>query len=246
MFEMKNLCKKYASKVVLDEVFFSLQVGEIAVLVGGSGVGKSSLLRCIACLETLDSGEVLFHGKPVNGQQVGMVFQDFHLFAHKTALENIALPLMLRLKKSRREAELEAQKLLTRFNLVAQSNLFPSKLSGGQKQRLAIARAMALKPALLCLDEPTSALDPVNVHEVLESVQMLAQQGCSILMTTHDIPLLEKLPCKIHLMCDGRIQESAGSKEVFSHKSSYPVLSSYLFFNKELVQSSTSLRDRRS
>ncbi|MBX9922714.1 MAG: ATP-binding cassette domain-containing protein [Rhabdochlamydiaceae bacterium] len=240
MFEMKNLCKKYASKVVLDKVSLSLQSGEIAVLVGRSGVGKSSLLRSIARLETLDSGEVLFQGKRVKGQEVGMVFQDFHLFAHKTALENIVLSLMLRLKKSRKESEEEARALLLRFDLLEQSKLFPSQLSGGQKQRLAIARALALKPSLLCLDEPTSALDPANVHEVLEAICKLSHQGYRILMTTHDIALLEKLPCKIHLMVDGKIQESACSKELFCYRDKYPALSSYLFYKKELLQDSTS------
>ena len=232
MFEMKNLCKKYASKVVLDKVSLSLQSGEIAVLVGRSGVGKSSLLRSIARLETLDSGEVLFQGKRVKGQEVGMVFQDFHLFAHKTALENIVLSLMLRLKKSRKESEEEARALLLRFDLLEQSKLFPSQLSGGQKQRLAIARALALKPSLLCLDEPTSALDPANVHEVLEAICKLSHQGYRILMTTHDIALLEKLPCKIHLMVDGKIQESACSKELFCYRDKYPALSSYLFIKR--------------
>lgn len=240
MFELKNLSKKYGSKIVFDQLTLSLESGEISVLVGRSGVGKSSLLRSIVGLETLDAGEILFRGRSIQSTEVGMVFQDFHLFAHKTALENISLPLMLCLKRDRKKAEIEANELLMRFDLAGYSKQFPSQLSGGQKQRLAIARAMALNPALLCLDEPTSALDPANMHEVLQAICKLSQQGCRILMTTHDVALLEKLPCKVHLMNGGKIQESAKSSDVFRNPDNYPNLSSYLFYSKELAHVSTS------
>ncbi len=240
MFELKNLSKKYGSKIVFDQLTLSLQTGQISVLVGRSGVGKSSLLRSIVRLETLDAGEILFRGKLIQGTEVGMVFQDFHLFHHKTALENISLPLMLILKQDRKKAEVAAYELLMRFDLLEQSKQFPSQLSGGQKQRLAIARAMALKPVLLCLDEPTSALDPANVHEVVEALCKLSQEGCRILMTTHDVALLEKLPCKVHLMSDGKIQESADSRDMFCYRDKYPKLSSYLFYCKDVAHASAS------
>ena len=222
MLELKNIYKKYESKVVLDDVSLSMKKGEVAILLGRSGVGKSTLLRVLNGLDHFDSGEIFLKGK------IGMVFQDFNLFRHLRVEENLTLPLILTLRKNKKEAKKIAQKLLESFNLLDLAKSFPSELSGGQKQRLAIARAVAMNPALLCLDEPTSALDPQTTHEVLEYIKLLSSQGYMILMTTHDMSILGKIDCTIYLMENGKIKEKVKSAEFFSNKDRYPSIVSHL------------------
>lgn len=224
MFEIKDLSKTYASKRILDRVNLSMKPGDVSVLLGRSGVGKSTLLRTLTGLEPFDEGEILMQGN------VGMVFQDFHLFNHLTVEQNLVLPLMKVLHKKRKEAKDAAEDLLLKFRLAELASFYPSQLSGGQKQRVAIARAMAVSPALLCMDEPTSALDPKSTAEVLGCIKELSSQGYMILLSTHDLSILDQLDCTVHLMDQGRIQESASSHLFFQKRSDYPLLEAYLSF----------------
>lgn len=234
MLELKNLCKKYDQKVILDHVSLSLQKGDIAVLLGHSGVGKSTLLRVINNLEEVSSGEIFLNHELLDGtrilesHQVGFVFQHFNLFDHLTVAQNIILPLMVSLKKSEEESTKTAHALLEEYHLKEYASRSPIQLSGGQKQRLAIARAVAMGPSVLCMDEPTSALDPMATNRVAEHIERLAKQGYIILIATHDTVLIEKFSCQIHLMEKGQILESAPSREFLSDRAKYPCIQAYI------------------
>ncbi len=234
MLLIKNLIKKFGDKKILDDVSLQVQHGEIAVLLGASGVGKSTLLRIMNNLETIDQGTIMLDGKPLDlttvnkTHVVGMVFQHFNLFEHLTVEQNITLALEKGAGTSSAEAKKIAHALLKRYGLESQAQAYISQLSGGQKQRLAIARALALEPKILCLDEPTSALDPLLTSYVASNIKALAEQGIIVLVATHDTTLLEKLPCTIYLMQNGKIIETAKSQEFYANKEKFPAINRFV------------------
>lgn len=234
MLVINNLSKSFHGKQVLHDVSFTVKKGEIAFLLGSSGVGKSTILRVLNNLETPNSGNIVLDGVPLNLAQVnknhhvGMVFQHFNLFDHLTVQENIILPLELTLKKTPQEAHARAHELLEQYGLADKANSYVARLSGGQKQRIAIARAVALEPKIICLDEPTSALDPFLTNYVAANIQQLADQGYFVLVASHDIGLLEKLNCTIHLMAHGTIIESALSQEFKINAQQFPSIEKFV------------------
>ncbi len=234
MLEIKNLSKKFGDKVVLNNIDLKVDKREIALLLGSSGVGKSTLLRILNNLETYDKGEIILEGKPIesykskNQQVTGIVFQQFNLFDHMNVEKNITFVLEKVAGKKSDEAKNIATKLLQKFGLEDKATLPIKKLSGGQKQRLAIARSIALKPMVMCFDEPTSALDPYLTSFVAENIQELADEGYMVLVASHDITLLEKLRCKIYLMDKGKIIEIAPSAEFIAHPEQYPLIKKFV------------------
>jgi polar amino acid transport system ATP-binding protein len=239
MLTIKNLSKQFHGQKILDDVSLTVNNGEIALLLGQSGVGKSTLLRILNNLEIPDSGRVLIDGKTVDlttvnkEHSIGMIFQQFNLFEHLTVEQNITLPLELVVKKSKKEAHEIAQNLLKQFGLATKADALIAQLSGGQKQRLAIARALAMNPKVLCADEPTSALDPQLKHFVAKNIQQLADQGFTVLVASHDIALLSLLQCTIYLMKAGKIVESAKSKDFNANKSAYPRINAFVTSSSE-------------
>lgn len=219
---------------ILNNVSLKVPHGKVAVLLGASGVGKSTLLRVLNNLEPLTAGTIELDGKSLDPKTVnrthlvGMVFQHFNLFDHLTVKENITLALKTLLGKSKKDADTIATKLLRHYGLHDLSDRYPIQLSGGQKQRLAIARTIALKPTVICFDEPTSALDPMLTTSVANNIKELASEGYIILVASHDTTLLEKLDCMIYLMQKGTIVESADSEEYWAHKERYPQIHSFI------------------
>lgn len=228
MLSIKHISKSYHGKKVLDDVSFDIHPGEIVVLLGESGVGKSTILRALNNLETLDSGSIELDNKKIDFRKVGMVFQDFNLFNHMTIAENITLPLTRVAQKSDLEARNIASKLLDQFNLKAKAHAYPVALSGGQKQRAALARTLVMNPSVLCLDEPTSALDPMLKSEIAQTIMKLAQQGFMIVITTHDTMLLQQLNCKIHLMQQGKIIEAATTDQLQQNDKSFKKIKNFI------------------
>jgi len=234
MLEVKKLTKSYHGKEILNNVSFEVKRGEIAIFLGGSGTGKSTLLRILNKLESANSGEIYLDGEEIplsrlnRKHLIGMVFQHFNLFENLTVEENITLPLIKALKKSPEEAHTIATTLLEKYSLVEHSKKSVAKLSGGQKQRLAIARTLSLQPEIVCLDEPTSALDPLLTNQVADTIKEIASQGRIVLLTTHDIALIEKLPCKIFLMKDQTICETATSEQFHRSPEQYPHLTAFV------------------
>lgn len=234
MLEIKNLFKKFGTKTILDHVNLDVKKGEIAVLLGSSGVGKSTLLRVLNNLETSDSGTFALDGNPLDLETVnkthtvGFVFQNFNLFDHLTVQENITLALEKTLHKTNSESNMIAMRLLQHYGLSDKANMYPADLSGGQKQRLALARTLALKPKVVCLDEPTSALDPLLTAYVATTIQELAKEGYIVLVATHDTSLIERLDCTIHLMKDGKIVQTASSKELAHDPMAYTLIKNFI------------------
>lgn len=232
MLNISKISKTIGQKKILNQVSLIVPTGHIAAFIGGSGVGKSTLLRILSGLETYDNGTISLDGKPLVSNQigrhpVGMVFQHFNLFENLTVLQNIIFPLEKTLSKSPTEAQAIAMKLLKEYGLEDRASLYPRSLSGGQKQRLAIARTIAVKPQIICLDEPTSALDPLLTSYVAQNIQNLAKQGYIVLVATHDTGLLERLDCTLYLMDKGSIVEHANSKEFFAEKK-YPLIKHFV------------------
>lgn len=234
MLDIKNISSTLGGKVVLNNVSLTVRRGEIAVLLGSSGVGKSTLLRVLNNLEPFQQGTVLLNGNMVDLKSVnrhhaiGMVFQQYNLFDHLTVLENITIVLE-KLKHTKEPvARKIALELLAAYRLEELAMSYPIQLSGGQKQRLAIARTVALKPEVICFDEPTSALDPSLTNFVAQNIQQLAQQGYIVIVATHDTMLLEKLSCTINLMHKGTIVETAASSDYWQHKTKYPQLHAFI------------------
>lgn len=234
MLKIENLNKSFGNRKILDTVSLTVGKGEIAILLGQSGVGKSTLLRVLNNLEKPDSGSITLDGKPLDLDKisqthtVGMVFQQFNLFDHLSVEENITLALEKVAGKSKAEAHTIAMQLLKHFGLEDKAKMYVSQLSGGQKQRLAIARTLALKPKVVCLDEPTSALDPLLTSYVAQNIQQLANEGYIVLVASHDVALLDKLKCTIYLMQSGKIVESASSDEFKNNKGKYPNLAQFV------------------
>jgi glutamate transport system ATP-binding protein len=224
--EIRNVNKYFGDLHVLADINLSVKKGEVVVLIGPSGSGKSTLCRTINRLETIDSGEILVDGAvlPREGRElakyraeVGMVFQSFNLFAHKTVLDNITLGPITVLKKKRSEAGEEAMELLKRVGVESQAKKYPAELSGGQQQRVAIARALAMHPKLMLFDEPTSALDPEMVNEVLDVMTGLAEGGMTMVVITHEMGFARKVADRVIFMSDGLIVEEATPAEFFDN-----------------------------
>ena len=193
MLEVKNLYKEFKNRPILKDISFTLKDGEIMTIVGPSGAGKTTLLRIIAGLETKDSGEILIDSQAYDSGKVGVVFQDYNLFPNLNVLQNITLAPTMVLKESKEEANKKAYELLNRLQMNGREKQYPYELSGGQKQRIAIARALAMKPRILCYDEPTSALDPNLRKEVEKMILGLKKSGLTQLIITHDLQFAENV-----------------------------------------------------
>lgn len=193
MLEVKNLYKEFNNRPILKDISFTLKDGEIMTIVGPSGAGKTTLLRIIAGLETKDSGEILIDSQAYDSGKVGVVFQDYNLFPNLNVLQNITLAPTMVLKESKEEANKKAYELLNRLQMNGREKQYPYELSGGQKQRIAIARALAMKPRILCYDEPTSALDPNLRKEVEKMILGLKKSGLTQLIITHDLQFAENV-----------------------------------------------------
>lgn len=226
MIEFNNVSKHFGSTQVLHNIDLKINQGEVVVIIGPSGSGKSTLLRCINKLEAITSGELIIDGLRANDpevddrlirQEAGMVFQQFYLFPHLTALENIAFgPIRVRrLKKS--AAEKLARELLAKVGLAELAHNYPSELSGGQQQRVAIARALAVKPKMMLFDEPTSALDPELRYEVLKVMQNLVEEGMTMVIVTHEISFAEKVASRLIFIDQGRISQDGHPQDLINH-----------------------------
>lgn len=227
--EINGVNKWYGENHVLKDINLTVNRGETVVVIGPSGSGKSTLCRSINRLETIDQGEILIDGVklPEEGadlaklrSDVGMVFQSFNLFQHKTVLENVTLaPVKVR-KMNKQEAEKRAMQLLERVGVGAHAHKMPAQLSGGQQQRVAIARLLAMDPKLILLDEPTSALDPEMINEVLDVMVELAHGGMTMVVVTHEMGFARKAADRVVFMADGAVVEEADPEQFFSHPSS--------------------------
>ena len=226
MISVKNLCKSFGDHQVLKDINEHIAPGEKIVIIGPSGSGKSTFLRCMNLLERPTSGQIIFDGIDITDpktdinkvrQHMGMVFQHFNLFPHKTIMENITLaPVRLKLMKSE-EAKEEALRLLKLVNLEEKAYAYPGQLSGGQKQRIAIVRSLAMKPKMMLFDEPTSALDPEMVGEVLEVMKNLADQGMTMAVVTHEMGFAKEVGTRVMFMDEGRILEQGTPEDIFDH-----------------------------
>ncbi|MCC9195907.1 amino acid ABC transporter ATP-binding protein [Arthrobacter sp. zg-Y820] len=226
---LKNVNKHFGDLHVLQNINLDVARGEVVVVIGPSGSGKSTLCRAINRLETIDDGEIAIDGKvlPAEGKalaklraDVGMVFQSFNLFAHKTILDNVSLgPVKVKGMKSA-EAKKLSMDLLERVGVANQANKLPAQLSGGQQQRVAIARALAMKPKVMLFDEPTSALDPEMINEVLDTMVGLAKEGMTMIVVTHEMGFARKAADRVVFMADGQIVEEATPEEFFTRPKS--------------------------
>lgn len=202
--EIKKISKSFKDKKVLKDFSLTAKEGEIISIIGPSGIGKSTLLRCVNGLESIDSGEIIINQKYLKKKiskdinlDIGLIFQEYNLFPQYTVIKNIALPLILVKKIKKEEAEEIAKSLLKELNLEGKENNFPCELSGGEKQRVAIARAIAVNSRIICFDEPTSALDPKLVKQVTNIIKNLAKKGKTILIVTHDMVFAENISDRI-------------------------------------------------
>ncbi|MEU6007845.1 MULTISPECIES: amino acid ABC transporter ATP-binding protein [unclassified Streptomyces] len=223
---LKSVNKHFGALHVLQDIELTITRGEVVVVIGPSGSGKSTLCRTINRLETIDSGTITIDGKPLpqEGKElarlradVGMVFQSFNLFAHKTVLENVMLGQVKVRRTDKKKAEERARELLDRVGVGAQADKYPAQLSGGQQQRVAIARALAMDPKVMLFDEPTSALDPEMINEVLEVMQQLARDGMTMVVVTHEMGFARSAANRVVFMADGRIIEQAAPDQFFSN-----------------------------
>ena len=221
--EFANVTKRFASLVVLDQIDLNIESGEVVVVIGPSGSGKSTLLRCINVLEEIDGGDLVVDGISVRSgsknvrlirQEAGMVFQQFNLFPQMTALDNVAFGPQHVRGLSRTEAREAARDLLAKVGLAERTHHYPSELSGGQQQRVAIARALAVKPKLVLFDEPTSALDPELRHEVLRVMQVLAEEGMTMIVVTHEMSFARRVGSRLIFMEDGKIAMDGAPAEL--------------------------------
>jgi ABC-type polar amino acid transport system ATPase subunit len=226
LFEIKDLQKKFGSLTVFDGLSETICKGDVVVIIGPSGGGKSTFIRCLNLLEQPTAGKIYFEGEDITAkgfdvnrhrQKVGMVFQQFNLFNNLTVLENITISLTKVKKQSEEESEEKALKLLKRVGLEDKANAYSSQLSGGQKQRIAIVRALAMEPDVLLFDEPTSALDPEMVGEVLQVISDLARDGITMVVVTHEMGFARKVGTRVLFMDGGQIAEQGTPEEIFEH-----------------------------
>lgn len=229
LFEIKDLQKKFGSLTVFDGLSETICKGDVVVIIGPSGGGKSTFIRCLNLLEQPTAGKIYFEGEDITAkgfdvnrhrQKVGMVFQQFNLFNNLTVLENITISLTKVKKQSEEESKEKALKLLKRVGLEDKANAYPSQLSGGQKQRIAIVRALAMEPDVLLFDEPTSALDPEMVGEVLQVISDLARDGITMVVVTHEMGFARKVGTRVLFMDGGQIAEQGTPEEIFEHPQS--------------------------
>lgn len=222
--EISHLEKSFGTHEVLKDIDFTVKKGDVISIIGASGSGKSTMLRCINLLENPTGGSILYHGEditdpkmsvPAFREKVGMVFQNFNLFNNLTVLENCMIGPEKVAKKSKAEAEKLAMQFLEKVGMEQFINAKPRQLSGGQKQRVAIARALAMEPEVLLFDEPTSALDPQMVGEVLNVMSTLAEEGMTMLIVTHEMAFARDISSHIIFMADGIIEEEGTSEEIF-------------------------------
>ncbi|EDY45042.1 glutamate transport ATP-binding protein [Streptomyces sp. SPB074] len=225
LIELRDINKYYGQLHVLQDVSLTVRRGEVVVVIGPSGSGKSTLCRTVNRLETVQSGSILLDGEPLPDEgrglarlrtEVGMVFQSFNLFAHKTVLQNVSLAQVKVRRRKREEADLRSRELLDRVGLAAQADKYPAQLSGGQQQRVAIARALAMDPKALLFDEPTSALDPEMINEVLDVMKQLAESGMTMVVVTHEMGFARSAADRVVFMDGGRIVEDRTPEEFFT------------------------------
>ena len=221
---IKNINKYFDQLKALDDVSLDVQDGEKVVIIGPSGSGKSTLLRSVNLLETIDSGSILIDGVDLTDdktdinkvrEEVGMVFQSFNVFPHKTVMENLNLAQIVVRKRSTEEATKISEQLLRKVGILEKADEYPEKLSGGQQQRVAIARALAMKPKIMLFDEPTSALDPEMIGEVLDVMTQLAKEGMTMIVVTHEMGFAREVADRIIFMDQGRIVEQGTPVEFF-------------------------------
>ncbi len=230
VFEINHLSKTFGTNVVLKDIDFTVDNGDVTCIIGASGSGKSTLLRCMNLLETPTNGEILYHKEPITGRtfnqsayraKVGMVFQSFNLFSNMTVLDNCMVGVTKVLKKSKEEARDLALTYLEKVGMAPYVNAKPRQLSGGQKQRVAIARALAMQPEVILFDEPTSALDPQMVGEVLAVIRTLAQEGFTMIIVTHEMAFARDVSSHVVFMADGVICEEGTSEDIFVNPKEY-------------------------
>ena len=226
MIEFKNIEKYYGEFHALKNINLTFNQGEVVVVIGPSGSGKSTMLRCINGLEDISEGELLIKGKNLHDKNtnineirknVGMVFQHFNLYPHKTVLENIMLAPMKVLKQSKEEAQQNAEKFLDKVNMLDKKDSYPSNLSGGQQQRVAIARGLAMGPSVLLFDEPTSALDPETIEDVLDVMKKLAKEGMTMIVVTHEMGFAREVADRVIFMADGEVLEDRETVSFFEN-----------------------------
>jgi glutamate transport system ATP-binding protein len=229
LIELRDVNKYFGDLHVLQDIDLTVAKGEVVVVIGPSGSGKSTLCRAINRLETVQSGTILLDGQPLPAEgkelarlraEVGMVFQSFNLFAHKTVLQNISLGQVKVRGRKKEEADRRSRELLERVGVADQADKYPAQLSGGQQQRVAIARALAMGPKVMLFDEPTSALDPEMINEVLEVMRQLARDGMTMIVVTHEMGFARSAANRVVFMADGRIVEDRSPDEFFTNPSS--------------------------
>jgi len=229
MIEVKNLHKYFDDLEVLKGINLNVHKGEVVSIIGGSGSGKSTLLRCINFLEKKTGGDIVIEGKTISRKtsditklraRVGMVFQTFNLFPHKSVVKNVMSGPQIIKKMDKKLAREKALNLLDMVGLVDKADVYPAMLSGGQQQRVAIARALAMDPEVLLFDEPTSALDPELVGEVLQVINDLAKSGMTMVIVTHEMGFAKEVSDKVVFLHDGKIEEQGTSEEIFENPQS--------------------------
>ena len=229
LIELRHVDKHYGDLHVLNDINLSVDRGEVVVVIGPSGSGKSTMCRTINRLETIDSGEILIEGEPLPQEgkdlarmraELGMVFQQFNLFAHMTVLQNVMLGPVDVLGVSKDEARERAMDLLGRVGVAEQADKVPAQLSGGQQQRVAIARTLAMQPKVILFDEPTSALDPEMVQEVLNVIRALAEEGRTMLLVTHEMNFARQVSSEVVFLHQGLVEEQGSPEQVFNNPQS--------------------------
>ncbi|MFJ8464024.1 amino acid ABC transporter ATP-binding protein [Streptomyces swartbergensis] len=229
LIELRDVNKHFGELHVLRDINLTVGRGEVVVVIGPSGSGKSTLCRAINRLETIESGQIILDGQPLPDEgkplarlraDVGMVFQSFNLFAHKTVLQNVSLGQVKVRGRRKEDADKRSHELLDRVGVADQADKYPAQLSGGQQQRVAIARALAMEPKAMLFDEPTSALDPEMINEVLEVMRQLARDGMTMIVVTHEMGFARSAANRVVFMADGRIVEDRTPDEFFTNPAS--------------------------